>query len=62
MTWYDQQAAKLSPDPSYGSNPAEPDISADELKRLCQEYLRRLQVQIRSIILQCCVLLLIGIQ
>ena len=26
------------------SDPAEPDVSANELKRLCQEYLARLQV------------------
>ena len=29
---------------NYGSDPAEPDISVDELKRLCQEYLACLQV------------------
>ena len=44
MTRYGQQAAKCSPDPSYGNNPAEPDISCDELKRQCQEYLKHLQV------------------
>ena len=46
MTRYGQQAVKSSPDPSYGSHPAEPDIPCDELKRLCQEYLTRLQVAI----------------
>ena len=44
MTRHYQQAVKSSTDPSYGSNPAEPDIPADELKRLCQEYLIRIQV------------------
>ena len=34
----------VSPDRSYGSNPAEPDVPAGELKKLCQEYLTRLQV------------------
>ena len=46
MTRYGQQTVKSSPDPSYGSNPAEPDVPADELKRLCQEYLIRLQVAV----------------
>ena len=44
MTRYGQSTINSSPDTSYGSDPAEPDISADELKRLCQEYLTRLQV------------------
>ena len=35
----------------YGSNPAEPDIPADELKKLCQEYLTHLQVAIKRSIL-----------
>ena len=42
MTRYSQQAAKCPSDPSYGNNPAEPDIPCDELKRQCQEYLTRL--------------------
>ena len=46
MTRYGQQTVKSTPDPSYGSNPAEPDVPADELKRLCQEYLIRLQVAV----------------
>ena len=46
MTRYGQKTVKSSPDPSYGSNPAEPDVPADELKRLCQEYLIRLQVAV----------------
>ena len=46
MKRYGQQTVKSSPDPSYGSNPAEPDIPADELKRLFQEYLMRLQVAV----------------
>ena len=37
MTRYGQHT--VPPDQSYGSNPAEPDIPADELKKLCQEYL-----------------------
>jgi len=41
---YGQPAINSSPDASYGSDPAEPDISVDELKRLCQEYLACLQV------------------
>ena len=44
MTRYGQPTVNSSPDTSYGSDPAEPDVSADELKRLCQEYLARLQV------------------
>ena len=44
MTRYGQQTVKCSPDSAYGSNPSEPDISCDELKRLCKEYLGRLQV------------------
>ena len=44
MTRYGQSTVNSSPDTSYGSDPAEPNISADELKRLCQEYLIRLQV------------------
>lgn len=44
MTRYGQSTVNSSPDTSYGSDPAEPDISANELKRLCQEYLTRLQV------------------
>ena len=44
MTRYGQQTVKSLPDPSYGSNPAEPDVPVAELKRLCQEYLMRLQV------------------
>ena len=44
MIQYSQPTRDSSPDTSYGSDPAEPDISADELKRLCQEYLARLQV------------------
>ena len=44
MTRHGQQTVKSLPDSSYGSNPAEPDIPCDELKRLCQEYLTRLQV------------------
>ena len=32
VTQYGQQAVKSSPDPSYGDNPAEPDIPPDELK------------------------------
>ena len=44
MTCYGQQTVKSLPDPSYGSNPAEPDVPVAELKRLCQEYLMRLQV------------------
>ena len=39
MTRYGRPALNSSPDTSYGSDPVEPDISADELKRLCQEYL-----------------------
>lgn len=42
MTQYGQP--NFSPDTSYGSDPAEPDESEDELKRLCQEYLANLQV------------------
>ena len=41
---YGQQTVKSSTDSSYGNNPVEPDIPPDELKRLCQEYLTRLQV------------------
>jgi len=41
-TRYGSQAAAT--DPSYGNNPVEPDVSNEELKRLCQEYLSRLQV------------------
>ena len=44
MTRYGQQTVKSLPDPSYGSNPAEPDVPVAELKHLCQEYLMRLQV------------------
>ena len=44
MTWFSQPPLSSSPDTSSGSDPAEPDISADELKWLCQEYLARLQV------------------
>ena len=44
MTRYGQQTVKSLPDPSYGSNPAEPDVPVAELKHLCQEYLIRLQV------------------
>ena len=44
MTRYGQTAINSSPDTSYGSDPAEPDIPVEELKRLCQEYLARLQV------------------
>ena len=44
MTRYGQSTLNSSPDTSYGSDPAEPDISPDELKQLCQEYLARLQV------------------
>ena len=44
MTRYGQPTINSSPDTSYGSDPAEPDVSVDELKRLCQEYLARLQV------------------
>ena len=44
MTRYGQPTVNSSPDTLYGSDPAEPDIPADELKRLCQEYLARLQV------------------
>ena len=32
------------PEPSYGDNPVEPDISFDELRRLSKEYLARLTV------------------
>ena len=32
------------PDNNYGSHPSEPDISDDELKRLCHEYIERLRV------------------
>ena len=31
-------------DNNYGSHPSEPDISDDELKRLCHEYIERLRV------------------
>ena len=44
MTRYGQQVVKFSPDLSYRSNPSEPDISSDALKRLCKEYLGCLQV------------------
>ena len=44
MTRYGQPVLNSSPNTSYGSDPAEPDISVDELKRLCQEYLAHLQV------------------
>ena len=44
MTRYGQSTVNSSPDTSYGSDPAESDISAGELKRLCQEYLTHLQV------------------
>ena len=42
MTRYNQQTFKSLPDPSYGSNPAEPDVPVTELKHLCQKY--RLQI------------------
>ena len=45
MTRYGQPTLNSSANTSYGSDPAEPDISVDELKRLCQEYLARLQVR-----------------
>ena len=39
MTRYGQFAlCNSSTDTSYGSDPAEPAISVDKLKRLCQEY------------------------
>ena len=44
MTRYGQPRLNSSANTSYGSDPAEPDISVDELKQLCQEYLARLQV------------------
>ena len=44
MTQYGQPTLNSSPDTSYGSDPAKPDVSADELKRLCQEHLARLQL------------------
>jgi len=34
MTRYGQQTVKSSPDPSYGSNSAKPDVPVDELKQL----------------------------
>ena len=43
MTRYNQQTVKCLPDPSYGSNPAEPDVPVGKLKHLCQEYLISLQ-------------------
>ena len=46
MTQYGHQTVKCSSDSSYGSNPSEPDVSSDELKQPCQEYLRCLQVYI----------------
>ena len=46
VTRYGHQS--VSPDPS---NPAEPDIPADELKKLCQKYLTCLQVATKSSIL-----------
>ena len=42
MTRYGQQTFKSLPDPSYSSNPAEPDVPVTELKHLCQKY--RLQI------------------
>ena len=44
MTRYGQPALNSSPNMSYGSDPAEPDISVNEVKRLCQEYLAHPQV------------------
>ena len=44
ITRHGQPAINSSPDTSYGNDPAEPDISVEELKCLCQEYLARLQV------------------
>jgi len=45
MARYGPQAVNSTgTDQTYGSNPVEPDVCADELKRLCQEYLARLQV------------------
>ena len=48
-TRYGSQAAATT-DPSYGNNPVEPDVSNDELIRLCQEYLSLLQVLNRAIL------------
>ena len=49
MTSYGPQAINsATTDPTYGSNPVEPDVCADELKRLCQEYLARLQVHTKK--------------
>ena len=39
MTRYGQPVLNSSPDISYGSDIAGPDIMVDELKELCQEYL-----------------------
>ena len=44
MTWYGQPVLNSSPDTSYGSDIAGPDISVDELRQLCQEYLTPLRV------------------
>jgi len=44
ITKYGHQAVNSPPDFSYGSTPAEPDVTEDELKRLCREFLGRLQV------------------
>ena len=52
MTRYGQQTVKFSPDSSYGSNPSEPDISCDELKPLCKEYLGCLQVHSNDSIIE----------
>ena len=39
ITRYGQPAINSSPDTSYGNDHAEPDISVEELKHICQEYL-----------------------
>ena len=39
-----RKSKHLRDDASYGTNPVEQDISSDDLKRLCNEYLARLTV------------------
>ena len=49
MTCYGLQAVNSTrTDQTYGSNSVGPDVCADELKRLCQEYLAHLQVHTKK--------------
>ena len=46
---YGTSVANSSPDSSYGSMPAERDLTQDELLRLCREHLQRMKMSVEEI-------------